>query len=797
MNTNETPNLFSTYTNGIKIFFYISVALLFLFGIIAELVYPDERDKLSTDCRTFESEWLQVHADGTKTPIEVPGKVKAEYGELVTISTTIPDDIIPGECLAFRPIWQDVSIYVDGELRIEYTTKDSRPFGTNSPMRYLLLELDADDAGKELIYQCTSNSKYSGDFRIVLIGDRLSIWLHLFDVSSARIITAVYLLLLSIFCIIVCIILRFVYKKNLDLNYLAWTLFFCAFWMISETALRQLLVKNISILSYYPYWCLMMIPIPLITYINEIQNRRHKKLYVFSFAYSSTLFTVSTLLQIFDIVQFVEVIPLIHIGLIIAITSIIVTITIDTFKKKIKDYLFVGIGLYGMLFTAIIEILMYYIGTDLSLGTVLAIGLLFLLITAIIKTGQDLFKSEKIRQQAISAREAQAKFLANMSHEIRTPINAIIGMNEMILRENEDDAINGYANNIQSASTMLLGLINDVLDFSKIEAGQLELIEDDYQLTALIQHEILLLNTRAANKPISTMIDIDSSLPSVLYGDELRIKQILTNLISNAVKYTEQGTVTLKAYANLIDEYNIELVFSVIDTGIGIKSEELPKLFDSFKRLELSKNRNIQGTGLGLNIAKQLIDLMHGKIAVESKYGKGSTFTVTIPQKIIDKQPIGKFNFMTNKSKKDKQVKEKHFIAPNAKILVVDDNSMNLALMRGLLKRTKINVDLAESGEQSLELTMKKKYDIIFMDHMMPELDGIETLELLRKQDNNPNQNSIVIVLTANTVTGCKEMYLESGFNDYFPKPVQADKLDELLKEYLPAELIEYTDAPT
>ena len=263
-----------------------------------------------------------------------------------------------------------------------------------------------------------------------------------------------------------------------------------------------------------------------------------------------------------------------------------------------------------------------------------------------------------------------------------------------------------------------------------------------------------------------------------------------------------------EAYNNIIERFivesnpdaikktqnNIELVVSVIDTGIGIKEDEIPKLFDSFKRLELNKNRTIQGTGLGLNIAKQLIDLMHGKILVESEYGKGSTFTVYIPQKLIDKQPIGKFNPIINKTKKEVQPKEQHFIAPDANVLVVDDNAMNLALMRGLLKRTKINVDLAESGEKSLELSMQKKYDIIFMDHMMPELDGIETLEQLRKQSNNPNQNSIVIVLTANTVTGCKEMYLENGFNDYFPKPVQADKLDELLINYLPKDLIKYTD---
>lgn len=796
MNTNDKLNSFTTYINAIKIFFYISVTLLLVFGIIAEIIFPDERDVITTNCRIFESDWEQILDNGDRVAVKVPGKVKADYGEVVTFSTTLPESISPGECLCFRPIWQDVSIYIDGELRQSYNTDNSRPFGINSPMRYVFVELQDTDAGKELTYQFSSDSKYAGDIRVSYIGDRLSIWLYLIKDSGVKMIIAVFLLLLSLFCIIVCGILKCMYKKHLPLIHLAWTLFFCAFWMLSEIAFRQLIVKNISILSNYAYWCLMLIPIPLLTYINEIQNSRYHKVYTISLAYSVIMLIVGTILQVFDIAQFVQQLIFIHIGILVSLISIITTITIDTFKKKISDYLFVGIGLYGMLFTAILEMLAYYFGTDISLGTILATGLVFLLIMAIIKTGQDLFQSEKKKQQAIMAREAQAKFLANMSHEIRTPINAIIGMNEMIIRESKNETIQNYAHNIQSASNMLLGLINDVLDFTKIESGQLELVEDTYNLASLLHDEMLLLNTRASGKPLSTKLDIDPRLPSCLWGDELRIKQVITNLLSNAVKYTNQGSVTLKVFFKQSDTDSIDLCFSVTDTGMGIKNEDLSKLFDSFKRLELKKNRTIEGTGLGLNIVKQIVDLMHGDIVVESDYGKGSTFTVSIPQKIMDKKPIDDIDTILTKSSKEKDTAHKLFTAPDAAILIVDDNSMNLSLMKELLKRSKMNIDLASSGKKCLELTKQKKYNIIFMDHMMPELDGVETLNLLRADKSNPNQDSTVIALTANAIAGCREMYLEYGFNDYFSKPVHADKLDELILQYLPDELvhIEYAD---
>ena len=468
---------------------------------------------------------------------------------------------------------------------------------------------------------------------------------------------------------------------------------------------------------------------------------------------------------------------------------------VDTYNKRIKEYLAVGIGIYAMLISAILEIILYYIDVERSLGTILAAGLVFLLAMAIVRTGQELLESEKKKQEAIMAKDAQTKFLANMSHEIRTPINAVIGMNEMILRENEDETVRGYAQDIQSASNMLLELVNEILDFSKIESGQLEYMEDTYHIGTLIQDEKLLLNARVAGKPISTKIEVDPQIPSKLWGDELRIKQVLTNLLSNAVKYTKRGNVTLQVSFEWKDKETIVLCFSVQDTGTGIKQEDLPQLFDKFKRLDLNKNRNVEGTGLGLNIVKHLVEHMQGEIKVESEYGKGSTFTVTMPQKVMDKTPVGNYEQSARENRDENAPVQKEFTAPDAKILVVDDNSMNLTLLKALLKRTRIQVDTAISGKACLELTQQKKYDMILMDHMMPELDGVETLYLLRADQNNLNKETIVIALTANAVEGSREMYLGYGFNDYFSKPIQADKLDELLLNYLPKALVCMGDA--
>ena len=790
MKTKSTPDYIEKCLAVASKFFAIAMFLCALFLIVGEITLPDERDLADQNIRYMETDWYRIMGDGQKVPIEIPCNLDVPWGETVTIGTVLSDDIKNGESICFRPVWQDVWVYVDGELRVTHDLSDSRPYGKNSAFKYVFVELGEEDSGKELIYKFVSDSKYSGKIRQMYYGERSSIWVKIMADAGPKSAAALSMGIMGAFCVIVCAVLRVVFKRPLELRYLAWALFLCAWWMLSEMEFRQLLIKNISVWTSTTYWSLMLIVFPLLLYVNAIQKNYYKKLYVIPIVYMMGVTVAGTLLQAFNVVEFVTQLPFIHAGLAFSIISIIITLTIDTFNGRLKDYMLVGIGIYGLLVSAIVEMLFYYMQVELSLGTILAVGLMFLLVMAVIKTGTDLLKVEKHKQEAIVAREAQAKFLANMSHEIRTPINAVIGMNEMILRENENATVEEYAQNIKRASNMLLELVNEILDFSKIESGQLELTEDKYYLANIIQDEKLLLDTRIGGRPIDIQIEVDTKIPSVLIGDELRVKQVLTNILSNAAKYTEKGTITLKVFFQWINDEKISLCFQIKDTGTGIKKEDLPTLFDEFRRLDMNRNRNVEGSGLGLNIVKQLVYLMQGNIYVDSEYGKGSTFTVFVPQRVSDKTPIGDYEQSIRKKRKESETVGTQFTAPKARVLVVDDNAMNLTLMKALLKRTHMEVDTAISGKECLQLARQKEYHIILMDHMMPGMDGVETLHKLRAEADNRNKDTVVIALTANAVAGSREMYLDYGFDDYCSKPIQADKLDELLINYLPAELI-------
>ena len=420
-----------------------------------------------------------------------------------------------------------------------------------------------------------------------------------------------------------------------------------------------------------------------------------------------------------------------------------------------------------------------------------AVGMVYLL-----STEEKVRESDELRAAktlAEQANHAKSDFLANMSHEIRTPINAIMGMNEMVLRESNDENIREYAANIESASRTLLSLINDILDFSKIEAGKMEIVPASYDTAIFFYYVVNMISVKATQKQLDFQVQIDSDLPCVLYGDEVRNRQIIVNILNNAVKYTKQGVVKL-AVEGIREDQAFTLKMQVTDSGIGIKQEDMDKLFGGFQRLDLEQNRSIEGTGLGLAITRNLIERMNGRIEVSSEYGKGSVFTVYLSQEIINDSPMGDFRQRFEAVAKQEDEYRESFVAPETKVLVVDDNEMNLAVVKALLKKTDIQVTTCMSGMECLELVKNTYFDVILLDHMMPEMDGIQTLAKI-KQSENQCTSVPVIALTANAIVGAKEEYINAGFSDYLSKPIEGMELEKMLMKYLPQDKISLSKA--
>lgn len=402
-------------------------------------------------------------------------------------------------------------------------------------------------------------------------------------------------------------------------------------------------------------------------------------------------------------------------------------------------------------------------------------------------------------ERAIAANEAKSSFLSNMSHEIRTPINAVLGMNEMILRECQDSNIAAYSNNIKTAGTTLLGIVNDILDFSKIEAGKMEIIPVNYDLSSVINDLVNMIQTRADDKGLKLILEINHDVPKLLHGDEIRIKQVITNILTNAVKYTKRGSVTFCIdYEDLPNEPDcISLEIAVKDTGIGIKKKDLQKLFSEFERIEEERNRKVEGTGLGMSITKRLLEMMGSTLEVESIYKLGSRFSFRLKQQVVKREPLGDYETAYKDSLGARVRYREKFRAPDAKVLVVDDTPMNLTVFKGLLKQTRVNTDTATSGNEGLTLFENTKYDIIFLDHIMPEKDGVQTLHEMRALSGGPNIGTPIICLTANAISGAREQYLEEGFDDYLTKPIDPERLEAVLMQYLPKDKIILPDDST
>lgn len=775
------------YIKKIFVFFMILILGYFILGGV--FLEPDISEN-EYRCEEFSGSWTWIKEDGSKTPIEIPGKYQIERNETMRVETTLPTEIPHNSYLCFRSAKQEMNIYVDGVLRKEYSTKNTRLFGKISAMVYVFLELTPEDAGKVLTMEVATDSSYSGIFYSIYYGNRIGVWNYFLSSHGAEVIVAMFAFTLGLVSILAGVILRVYYHREIVFEYLGWGVFLASIWLISNSIFRQMISPNLSVINDMAFLALMMLPLPFLIYMNGVQKNRYKKVYQAAASLVIIDFVICTFLHMTKLVDYTDTIKYMAIVCSVALVCMGAAIGMDIWKGHVKEYFWVSMGILASVMAAFIQMIMYFQRTTTFSGAILAVGLIILLFFAGMNTIHEIWQMEREKQKALLASESKGKFLANMSHEIRTPINAILGMNAMILRESQEQNIKEYAIDIQNASQSLLALINDILDFSKIESGKMELLPIEYDFSSMIHDIMNMISMKAEAKELTMDLYVDEKLPSRLWGDDVRIRQILVNLLNNAVKYTEKGGVTLNISGETREDTAI-LKFIVEDTGIGIKEEDIDKLFKEFERIEEGRNRNIEGTGLGMSIAIQMLELMGSQLQVESVYGKGTKFSFHLEQKIVDSEPIGNLEERIREQVQGYSYNAT-FTAPEAQVLVVDDNAVNRKVFVNLLKETKVKIDEACGGQECLDMISEKAYDIIFLDHMMPEMDGIETLHHMQEDKNHLCCDTPVIALTANAIAGAKEMYLSEGFDGFVPKPINPEKLEKMLVEKLPENKIVY-----
>lgn len=764
-----------------RIKFFSSVILIIVatYIIIGEIVFPEYVPDMGEICEILPSDsFVKINPDGSREPFEVPGKADGD----IVFETVLPDELgRDKDALCLRGM--DMRIYIDGKLRENYEVQDNMLLGDRSSECYVMTSLYPEDSGKTLTVYYAYNA---GVVYEVFVGNRIGVLSYLFKNYGAELFVGLAVLILGLICYLAALGYQRVHKRYLELRDLSLGVIIGAIWVLSNSVFRQLYSRNISIMADIPFLMVMIMPLPFLVFINSLQNGRHYKLIRVALDIELLDFVVCAVLFVSGLVPLAGTFILAASSAAASIGIIAYTMIRDTIDKKIRPYRYVAFGFMALGIAAIVQILIYlFAHNGVFSGLFMALGLLAFIICAMIHTIRQIIRIQLAAKDALDAGKIKDEFLANMSHEIRTPLNGILGMNEMILRDTKERRTRKYAVNIKGAGETLLALINDILDLSKIQAGRLTLIPAKYDASSLLNDVLNMTRPKALEKDLDFKFDVSENVPATLRGDEIRVKQILLNIINNAVKYTSEGYVHVKIGVRNSDIPSMTtLRVEVSDSGEGIKPEDMGKLFKSFQRIDEKSNKKIEGTGLGLHITNRLVNMMDGRIEVESEYGKGSTFRIFLPQEVASDDTIGDFSKAVQEYVDNMKLSETTLYIPDAKILVVDDNEMNLDVMEGLLRDTKAKVEYALSGEECLsKLREKKDFDIIMLDQMMPEMSGEETLSIIQKE--NLASGTPVVALTADAIVGAKENYLNMGFTDYLSKPVHYEELEEQLKKHI------------
>lgn len=761
------------------------VAALFVYILFAKHIGGD--NPLLDDLQASElgCKWYLVTEEGQRTEIELPYTCDADGNAVVAIEGTLPDYLEDNMCVSFREKRQNVKVYVGDSLRDEFL-QTTEYIDTKRPVsRYMYVKLKREDTGKTIRIEGLRDSSGSRKFSRIWIGCRDSIVANYLQSQAGSIVAAATFAIIGVLSLIAGLGVRIATRNMTRIDYMGWVMILIAMWDMTQSDYRDMLFSNITLISLIPAFSLMLIPLPLSLYINWLQNNRYRKIYsIFTYAVIGELVVWATLIAL-RIASFNSAIISSFVFIYSLFALFVFTIVLD-YKagKKNREY---QVIVYGMVATGVcglVQMLRFFSPSESEDGAFLCLGFALLTFASFINAMIFVFRMNSEKKAALMMADMKLQFLANMSHEIRTPINAVLGMNEAILRESNQETVTGYASEVDAAGKLLLSLVNDILDFSKLESDKMKLSLGEYKVCDLISFCYGMVEKRARDRKLSLEVEVDQNVPVSLYGDDVRIKQIVINLLTNAVKYTERGFVKLSVDYEEIDTDSIMLKISVMDSGIGIKEEDQKKLFESFTRVDEGRNRNVEGTGLGLAITAKLINIMGGTIDVQSTYGSGSTFIVSIPQKIVSREGVGGVSTISFGSEKSVSVME-NFTASGKRVLVTDDVDMNLKVINAFLKDSQMIIDNAASGDECIEMCRKNKYDVILLDHMMPGKDGIETFKEMRADSETLNKDTPVIMLTANALGDVKGEYLSKGFADYLSKPVSTNELFSSLKKIL------------
>ena len=789
----------TVYKRIIRILIGVTWLIAFMAGLI--FIYGqcfDRHDVLKVGVSNkISTDWSYTSSNGSSGTCKTPVRVEIPIGASIEFNGTMPEDITDGMYMIIAA-GRNIAIYIDGQARLVHTQADSKIPGKIVKSGFFPIQLYESDAGKPIKIVKDEAGAYNGYLGEIRYGDLYAVCRSIMSEHAFKFIAALLLLVISIGVSVGNILISAFYKiHDKALRMLAYGMLAISVWIITDSYMYQFAFGNIYVEGTVSYIIAPLIPVSFIRYINELQKSRYEKLYAFVIALLILDELVTCFLHFTDILSFERTLKVSNFAEVSACLLMVVLFYGEYRNGHLKEYKWVAAGLAGLVLSAILEIIFINTTFPIFSDLWLILGIYFMLITALVHTAGDIINREKERRKAIEASIVKSNFLANMSHEIRTPINAIMGMNEMILRESSDPNIAEYSEHINRSGKLLLSIIGDVLDLSRIESGKLNMVNGPYNISSFISDVYNLMNQMAVPKNLEVKFDVDKDIPRAFFGDENHIKQVVINLITNAAKYTKKGFIGLKAYVTDIKECYDELTvykvatvnIEISDSGIGIKKDDIPKLFNSFERVDEKKNRNIQGTGLGLSIVKSLTEAMGGKVEVRSEYGKGSTFIVRFPQKVVDESPVGDAWMSMAEYKAGAMERTRYkasFTAHDARIMAVDDNGSNLMIIKQLLKETGLEIELVDNGKDAIELADEKHFDVILLDHMMPEPDGIAVLKAIKSNPLGINKLTPVIVLTANATENSREEYLSAGFSDYISKPVDGRTLENMLYQYLP-----------